>query len=73
MHNRAVTTTTVPAAKLPKLSTADLIGQYDLAISSYRGRCTNASPRQKRIDRIVDLLSARADADDADALTWLAL
>lgn len=63
--------TTIPAARLTSLSTADLIGQYDLAISSYKGRMTNASPRQTRINRIVDLLSERADAGDAVAEAWL--
>lgn len=62
---------TSPARTLPNLSTADLIAQYDLAISSYRGRYTNTSPRQKRIDRIVELLGKRADNGDAAALTWL--
>lgn len=55
---------------LPALTTADLIGQYDLAVSSYTGRMTNHSPRQARIDHIVDLLSQRADAGDPEALRW---
>lgn len=63
-------TTTVPRARLTRLNTADLIGQYDAAISSYAGRCTNHSPRQKRIDYIVELLLQRADADDAAAIQW---
>lgn len=63
-------TRTVPAARLAGLSTADLIAQYDAAISSYAGRMTNTSPRQKRINRIVEMLEARADADDAEALAW---
>jgi hypothetical protein len=66
-------TTTTPKSELSKLSTADLIEQYNLAISSYKGRCTNASPRQRRIDFIVDMLSDRADNNDAAALAWLAL
>jgi hypothetical protein len=67
-----MTTNTATAHKrtLPSLSTADLIAQYDLAISSYAGRNTNCSPRQRRIDYIVDLLSARAEADDVAAVAW---
>jgi len=65
-------TKTTPAAKLASLSTEDLIGQYDLAISSYQGRLTNASPRQTRINRIVDLLEIRADDNDPAALAWFA-
>lgn len=64
--------TTVPKARLPKLSTPALIAQYDLAIGSYSGRVTNFSPRQRRIDHIVNLLSDRADAGDETALAWLA-
>ena len=67
-----MTTTTAPARRLPRLSTEDLIAQYALAISSYAGRMTNASPRQRRISLIVDLLSARADEGDEAALAWLA-
>ncbi len=61
---------TIAKAKLTGCDTATLIGQYDLAISSYAGRLTNCSPRQKRIDYIVDLLSDRADAGDPVALKW---
>jgi len=69
-------TTTVAAQQLPKLSTTDLIAQYDLAMSA-RTRVISAdgndiSRTQKRINRIVDILSARADADDAEALAWYA-
>jgi len=67
-----MTSKTIPAARLPKISTAELIEQYDAAIGSYKGRNTNCSPRQKRINLIVDLLSERADADDAEALAWYA-
>lgn len=63
-------TQTVARRDLAQLSTADLIAQYNQAISSYAGRCTNASPRQRRIDYIVDLLSQRADDDDQAALAW---
>lgn len=62
----------VPRARLHRLSTPELIAQYNLAIGSSRGRYSNAAPRQKRINFIVDILSARADADDRDALAWLA-
>ena len=64
--------TATPKAKLPNLPTAELIAQYDLAVASYAGRMTNHSPRQKRVDYIVSLLSDRADNDDAAALAWYA-
>ncbi len=54
-------TETIAKAKLPRCTTAELIEQYELAISSYAGRCTNAAPRQKRISYIVDLLAERDD------------
>lgn len=63
-------TTTIAKAKLTGCNTATLIEQYELAISSYAGRLTNCSPRQRRIDFIVDLLSDRADAGDSAALAW---
>lgn len=63
---------TVAKAKLTSLSTEDLIAQYELAISSYKGRLTNVAPRQQRINYIVDLISARADEDDAVALAFYA-
>ncbi len=65
---------TTPAAarrSLPALSTADLIGQYEDAISSLNGRYTDASPRQRRIDYIIDLLGQRADAGDEIADAFL--
>jgi hypothetical protein len=65
-------TSTLPARNLPKVSTATLIVQYQLAIASHGGRYTDAAPRQRRINRIVNLLSDRADADDAEALAWFA-
>ncbi|MFG2001614.1 hypothetical protein ACGFNU_20930 [Spirillospora sp. NPDC048911] len=58
--------------RLAKLNTSELIEQYELAISSYTGRYTNTSPRQKRINYVVDLLGARADDGDVEALAWLA-
>lgn len=64
-------TATVARRDLVNLPTADLIAQYQLAISSYAGRNTNHSPRQKRINLIVDMLSERADHDDPAALAWL--
>ena len=64
-------TATVAKAQLHRLSTAELIDQYELAISSYAGRYTNTSPRQQRINTIVDLLSDRADSGDAAADAWL--
>lgn len=69
--NIAAATVTVPKAKLTKLSTAELVGQYRLAISSWHGRGTNVSPRQKRIDYIVDMIVDRADAGDDLADAWL--
>lgn len=65
-------TKTVPASKLHTLTTTDLIAQYVLAISSYQGRYSNMSPRQKRINAIVDMIVNRADDGDAAALAWLA-
>lgn len=64
-------TQTIRKAKLAGLSTPDLIQQYDAAVSTYAGRVSNHSPRQVRVNYIVDLLSARADADDLLALAWL--
>lgn len=58
--------------KLSKIGTEALIGQYDLAISSYAGRITNSSPRQRRINMIVDILTDRADDGDALAIAWFA-
>ena len=66
----SVMTNTYPARTLHRLTTPDLIAQYDLAISTHAGRYTNTSPRQKRINKIVDLLSARADDGDAVALAF---
>ena len=68
------TTGTKAIAKhlLARQDTPTLIAQYDEAISSYAGRYTNTAPRQRRIDHIVDLLEARADAGDVDALAWFA-
>lgn len=63
-------TTTIAKARLSKIDTTTLIGQYNLAISSYAGRLTNCAPRQARINHIVDLLSDRADAGDPAALKW---
>lgn len=63
-------TKTIAKAKLATTGTAALIEQYNLAIDSYAGRMTNCSPRQQRINHIVDLLSGRADDGDAIALAW---
>lgn len=65
-------TQTIAKAKLATIDTPTLIAQYDLAISSYAGRYTNCAPRQKRINHIVDLLEARADAGDDVAIAWFA-
>lgn len=67
-----MTTTTVARRKLTTLSTGDLIAQYNLAVSSYAGRCSNTAPRQKRISYICDLLLARAENGDTAADQWLA-
>jgi len=64
-------TATVRRDALQRLATPALIDQYALAISSYAGRFSNTAPRQRRINYIVDLLAARADAGDAVALEWL--
>ncbi len=68
-----MTDTTIAKSKLAGLDTADLIGQYDRAISSHAGRHTNFSPRQERISYIVNLLTDRADHDDPVALAWFDL
>jgi hypothetical protein len=70
MYYRGMTKT-MPRRSLPSASTAELISQYDLAISSYAGRLTEKAPRQQRINVIVDLLSNRADAGDTMAIAWL--
>lgn len=62
---------TVRHDQLDRLGTVDLIDQYNSAISSYAGRITNSSPRQQRINYVVDLLSARADDGDQAAQAWL--
>jgi len=52
--------------------TADLISQYDQAITT-RGARYGANGRtrlQSRINAIVDALSARADDGDPVALAW---
>ncbi len=64
-------TATVAKARLTALVTADLIAQYDQAISSHAGRHTEHGPRQNRINHIVDLLADRADDGDPAALAWL--
>jgi hypothetical protein len=67
---------TVPAARLAKLSTPALIEQYDLAVLK-RGfaRAFNANgvptPRQQRVNRIVEILGQRAEQNDAVADAWL--
>lgn len=66
-----MSTETVPAAELHRLFTPALIAQYELAISSHAGRYTDTGPRQRRIVLIVDLLAARAEDGDADAVDWL--
>jgi hypothetical protein len=63
---------TIRRDRLATLDTAALIGQYNLAISRPWGRHSNTMPGQKRINYIVDLLSARADAGDPIALRWYA-
>lgn len=65
-------TTTVPARRLAGLDTTALIAQYELAVSSHAGRYTSTGTRQKRINLIVNMLTARADTDDASALAWFA-
>jgi hypothetical protein len=66
-----MTTTTAPRKSLKAMSTSDLIAQYELAISSMKGRFTEKSPRQNRINYIVNLIDEHADAGDAMADEWL--
>jgi hypothetical protein len=68
LSTRRAGTTARPSA-MEQLSTTDLIGQYELAISSNnRGGRVN---RQRRIDYIAGLLAARSDAGDEAAQAWL--
>ncbi len=67
----------VSAAKLAKLPTDELIAQYEQAMNARtRYFATDAakggghSRQQRRIDRIVDLISGRADDGDATAVAW---
>ena len=53
------TVKTTAKRDLSGLPTADLIAQYNLAISSNKGRYSNYAPRQKRVSYIVDLLAKR--------------
>jgi hypothetical protein len=62
-------------AELPRLTTADLITQYNRA-DAKRGARHNAETGiktrlQVRIDTIVDLLADRAEAGDELAEAWL--
>ena len=59
-----------PGRKYDQLSTVNLLEEYYAAVSSFHGRMTNYSPRDKRINLIVDLLSERADHGDTAALNW---
>lgn len=63
-------TYTTAKSKLHTLSTTDLIAAYDEAINSYSGRYTDTSPRQRRINYIVDLLVERGDDNDSVAAAW---
>lgn len=61
----------VPASKLPKLTTTELIGQYDLAAyGARRGEMPNWKMRRARIARITDLLLVRAEDGDVEADRW---
>lgn len=66
--------TTIALAQLAKADTAELIAQYDRAISTpgRRYAANGRTPLQRRINTIVDLLSERADDGDAVALAWFA-
>lgn len=61
-------------AQLPRLTTEELIAQYDRA-DAKRGARHNPetgvkTALQRRVDKIVDLLFDRAEAGDAVALAW---
>lgn len=62
----------IPRAKLAQLDTSSLIEQYELIQANYGKRYNSTGPTrlQLRINYIVDLISARADNDDAVALRW---
>jgi poly-gamma-glutamate capsule biosynthesis protein CapA/YwtB (metallophosphatase superfamily) len=66
-----MTTKTAPRRSLKAMSTSDLIAQYELAISSMKGRFTEKAPRQNRINYIVELIDEHADAGDTVADEWL--
>lgn len=73
MNETLAETKTIAKRDLAKATTAELIGQYDKALSfGYAGRYTNSSPRQKRINLICDMICDRADNGDAEAAAWLA-
>lgn len=62
-------------AQLPRLSTPDLIAQYDRADAKRGARHNSESGAktrlQVRIDTIVELLADRADTGDELADAWL--
>ena len=65
---------TIPLRDLSKQPTDVLISQYDEA-STYHGRNRingdgGQTPLQQRINKIVEMISARADNDDPVALAW---
>jgi hypothetical protein len=62
----------LPARKLSRATTAELIAQYDLVTyGPNRGGMPNDSMRRRRISRICDLVLARAEAGDRLADQWL--
>lgn len=63
--------TRVPASKLGGLSTTELIAQYELAIGSRNGGMPNGRMQQDRVNRICDLVLARAEVGDLAADAWL--
>jgi hypothetical protein len=62
-----------PFARLKQLTTADLVGEYGRLMTNRHNYANGSNPaqRQKRINRVVDLISERADDGDSAALTWL--
>jgi hypothetical protein len=59
-------------ARLNGLATADLIVEYDRLMTNRHNYTNGSNPaqRQKRINRVVDLIGERADDGDAIAITW---
>jgi len=74
MESRTYTLATT-AAYMSTKSTTTLIAEYDARMASRWTNCqpgsTRAASRQRKINALVDELTARASAGDAEAEAWL--